>query len=214
MRIRGALTAGLAAAAFLTTTHAHAVLIGGIEFPDGATSFADSVVSYTPGPDVGAGWNDPADALGIPDGSATSLGDDGVLVLRFTDNSLTTSGDGTPDLHIFEIGGVTEYMNVDISTDAMTWIDLGNVLGQPTSIDIDAIAGVTPGALYSYVRLTDVAPNQTGSPYGEADIDAVGAISSGQAVNVPEPGVLTLVAIGIAGAGFAGRARKKIAAQP
>jgi hypothetical protein len=29
---------------------------------------------------------------------------------------------------------------VDISTNAVTWIDLGDVLGQPTSIDIDSIA--------------------------------------------------------------------------
>jgi len=32
---------------------AHAVLIGGVEFPDGAVSFADSVYSYAPGANVG-----------------------------------------------------------------------------------------------------------------------------------------------------------------
>ncbi len=170
---------------------AHAVLIGGVEFPDGAVSFADSVYSYIPGANVGPGYNDPDAALGTPDNSDVSLGINGALILQFTDNSLTTSGDNNADLHIFEIGSVTEWMNVAISTDALSWIDLGNVLGQPSSIDIDSIAGVTPGTLYSYVRISDIPPNQSGYPWGEADIDAVGAISS--AAPVPEPSTLLLL---------------------
>ena len=99
-----ALIAGMSIA-----TQADAVLIGGVEFPEGAVSFADSVVNYSPGPDVGAGWNDPAQALGIPDytgsaGKAVSLGEGGSLTLQFTDNSLTTSGNADADLWIFEIG--------------------------------------------------------------------------------------------------------------
>jgi hypothetical protein len=170
---------------------AHAVLIGGVEFPDGAVSFADSVYSYAPGANVGPGYNNPNAALGTPDNSSVSLGINGSLILQFTDNSLTTSGDNAADLHIFEIGAVTEWMNVAISTDALSWIDLGNVLGQPSNIDIDPIAGVTPGTLYSYVRISDIPPNQSGYPWGEADIDAVGAISS--AAPVPEPSTLLLL---------------------
>lgn len=191
---------------------ATAVIIGGIEFPDGAVSFADAVYSYSPGPDVGPNYNDPNEALGTPDYSnptgSASLGDGGVLTLQFTDNSLTTSGDSTADLHIFEIGGATEWFNVAISKNAADWINLGNVLGQPTSIDIDPISGIVAGALYSYVRLTDVEPNQTGFPYGEADIDAVGAISSGAAAAVPEPATLLLFGTGLVG--LAGVGRKKL----
>jgi len=184
---------------------AHAVLIGGVEFPDGTVSFADSVYSYSPGTNVGPGYDDPSAALGIPDYSganntSVSLGIDGYLILQFTDNSLTTSGDNTSDLHIFEIGGAIEWMNVAISTDALSWIDLGNVLGQPSSIDIDPIAGVTLGTLYSYVRISDISPNQSGYPYGEADIDAVGAISSASPVTpVPEPSTMLLLGSGLFG---------------
>lgn len=197
------------------TTQAGAVLIGGVEFPDGATSFADSVVNYSPGANVGAGWDDPAQALGIPDytgsaGKAVSLGVDGSLTLQFTDNSLTTSGNTDADLWIFEIGGAIESFNVKISTDNVTYIDLGNISGQPSGIDIDAFtgAGVIIGGLYSYVMLTDVAPNQSGSPFGEADIDAVGAISSAPPVNpVPVPAAVWL--FGTALMGFFGMSRKR-----
>jgi hypothetical protein len=208
--MRKLVLAGSAAALLcVMSSNAEADIIGGIEFPDGAVSFADEVASYAAGANVGAGWNDPTDALGVPDynGStgAVSLGIGGVLVVRFTDNSLTTSGDATPDLHVFEIGGVTEVFNLAISTNGIVWIDLGNVLGQPTSVDIDGKAGVVAGQKYSFVRLTDVAPNQSGSPFGEADIDAVGAISSAAAV--PEPLTLSLLGVGLAGVGFARRRR-------
>lgn len=171
----------------------------GVTLPDGDISFADSVVAYLPGPDVGANYNDPSDAIGPPDYvdpvGAVSLGEDGVLILQFTDNSLTTSGDNTPDLHIFEIGYV-EYFNVSVSTNLTSWVNLGNVLGQPTSIDIDGVAGISPGERYSYVRLADVAPNrQYDTPYGEADIDAVAAISSSAPV-VPAPGAILLAVLG------------------
>jgi hypothetical protein len=186
--------------------------IDGITFPDGAVSFADAVVSYAPGADVGGEFDDPLDALGLPDYNgatgAVALGNNGVLVLRFTDNSLTTSGDATPDIHVFEVGGVTEFFNLAISLDGFTWIDLGNVLGQPTSVNIDGKPGVVSGAKYSFVRLTDVDPDQTGFPFGEADIDAVGAISSAEAVpTVPEPG--TLFMLGSAMLGVVAIARRR-----
>lgn len=191
-----------------------AVTYSGVDFPDGSISFADAVVDYSLGSDVAAPWNDPENALGIPDydgtgNTAVSLGEGGWAIFQFTDNSLTTSGDDTADLHIFEVGGVTEWFNVQISIDASSWIDLGNVLGQPTSIDIDPIAGVTLWEKYSYVMLTDISPNQSGSPYGEADIDAIGAISSAPPVvsTVPVPAAVWL--FGTAIAGFAGFSRYK-----
>jgi hypothetical protein len=181
--------------------NADPVTIDGITFPQGAASFADVVASYSPGANVGGTYADPTAALGLPDYNrsagvgAASLGVGGSLVLRFTDNSLTTSGDSTADLHVFEVGSAVEFFNVAISRDGVNYLDLGTVRGQPTSLDIDSVAGVVAGGLYSWVRLSDVAPNQSGFPFGEADIDAVGAISSAAAT--PEPATLSLVGIAL-----------------
>lgn len=192
--------AGVAVLAMTATATAEPITVNGITFPQGAASFADLVSSYSPGPDVGGAYANPAAALGLPDynGStgAASLGEGGSLTLRFTNNSLTTSGDSAPDLHVFEVGSAVEFFNVAISRDGVTYLDLGSVRGQPTSLDIDAVPGVVAGGLYSWVRLTDVAPNQSGFPFGEADIDAVGAISS--TAVTPEPATLTLVGIALA----------------
>ena len=193
----------VASTSLLVAVHASATPIGGIEFPQGAISFADLVVSYMPGSDVGGTYMGPAEALGTPDYNdsmeegAVSLGEGGSLTVAFTDNSLTTSGDSEKDLWIFEIGSAVESFQVEISTNNINWIDLGFVLGQPTGIDIDAIIGVDVGELYSYVRLTDTPGNQSGFPYGEADIDAVGAISSGQAVPLPAPAGFALFGLGL-----------------
>ena len=170
----------------------------GITFLDGDISFADEVISFNPGPDVAAPHDDQNLVLGAPDGSHISLGDNGSIIVRFSDNSLTTSGDATADLHIFEVGARVEVFNIAISQDLVNWIDLGDLSGQPTSIDIDAVAGVVQFAQYSYVRLTDVDPNQTGSPFGEADIDAIGAISSAPPVAIHAPGALAFLGLGFA----------------
>ena len=194
------------------SANASATPYGGVEFPGGAASFADAVVGYSPGSDVGPGWDDPLAALGIPDypgtNTAVSLGDDGWLKLQFTDNSLTTSGNNANDLWIFEIGNAIETFNVQISTDDITYIDLGNFSGQPGGIDIDANISVIPSTLYSYILLTDVTGNQTGFPFGEADIDAVGAISSAPPVSaVPVPAAFWL--FGTALVGFIGVSRRR-----
>lgn len=190
---------------------AHAVPFGGIEFPDGEISFADRVVSFSPGPDVGPGYDDPTLALGTPDGDHLSLGDGGEVILEFTNNSLTTSGDATPDLHVFEVGAVVESFNLAISVDGLSWIDLGTLSGQPTSVDIDGIVGVTSGEFYSFVRIGDAPGNQTNYPFGEADIDAVGAIASAPPVEPPpttkvfEPGTFALLGAGLLGLGVTRR---------
>lgn len=190
------------------------LIFDGITFPDGAVSFADQVVTYTEGDNVGNAHDNPADALGTPDfvDAATdtgyvSLGNGGQLILRFTNNSLTTSGDATADLHVFEIGGVVEAFELAISVDGASWLGLGTLSGQPTSIDIDGVTGVTPGTQYSFVRLTDP-PGDAGSgfPFAEADIDAVGAIASAAPVpqgpsQVPGPNAMLLLAAALIGLG-------------
>lgn len=158
----------------------------GVEFPQGSVSFADAVVSYAPGSGVSAPYNNPERALGIPDYISeeedryVSLEDEGVLILRFTDNSLTTSGDDANDLWVFEIGGSIEPTSVAISTNGMDWIDVGDTGGAISGIDIDAFigAGVVAGEKYSFVKLIDLLPHQSNTPWTGADIDAVGAISS------------------------------------
>lgn len=196
LSIACALSAGFSSASYAAT-------YGGIEFPGGVESFADAVVSFTPGTNTGVGtptnpgvdgypYDDPTNALGTPEENNTrfftALGDGGELVLQFTDNFLTTSGDASADLHIFEVGGQIEEFFVAISTDGSSWIDLGLITGQPLpagSIDIDGVAGVTQGGLYSYVRLIDSGTNGSLDPWAGADIDAVGAISSVSSVPVP-----------------------------
>lgn len=181
---------------------ASAEIYGGVEFEHGAASFADEVMRYQPTDGVSVLHNDPSAALGIPDyrsdSNYVSLGDNGILFLKFTDNSLTTSGDDSDDLCLFEIG-TKESFSVEISPSGLDWISVGNSSGGTYGINIDDYLsfGVVLGEKYSYVKLTDLLPSETGSPYSGADIDAVGAIRS--ALPVPIPGAVWLLGAGIAG---------------
>lgn len=192
-----------------------AELIRGIEFPQGAISFADAVVSFSPGL-VGGGSQPstphlgPSNALGVPNyagvnGCASqlacsfvSLGDGGSIVLRFIDNKLTGSGSTARDLHIFEVGPDVEDTFVDISKDGITWHGVGKVFGATSSIDIDAY-GWGKSDEFAYVRLTDdgAEGGQSGITVG-ADIDALGAISS-VATPVPEASAWLMMLAGLSG---------------
>lgn len=192
------LTPLIAAGALAGANLAQAVIYQGIDFPDGAISFADAVVSYDPLFDGGPGpthlnFTDPAEALGIPDytggGTGTgsvSLGDGGRIILEFLDNFLTGSDDAGFDLHIFEVGPDVEDTFVDISKDGAIWHAVGKVSGGISSIDIDSF-GFTSADLFSFVRLTDdtLLDGQGGSTVG-ADIDAVGAITTIRRAPVPD----------------------------
>ncbi|MDJ0574304.1 MAG: Ig-like domain-containing protein [Xenococcaceae cyanobacterium MO_234.B1] len=172
------------------------------DFPQGATSYGDEIVSFTEGTGnsnyTNSIYKNPQTALGEPslwDGGGVAsgwtndkgvaLGQGGEIVIKFTDNYLTVSGDECADLWIFEIGGAVEATTVEVSKDGVNWENLGQVEGATSGIDLDAL-GYDSTDLFSYVRLTDD-PNITnglGRKSG-ADIDAVGAISSINTTAVP-----------------------------
>lgn len=180
VRCASAMTAMALAGGMATSAQAESVY-DMIVFPQGDISFADSVVAYEP--DFGGGKTptqrtDPLAGLGAPDGSAVSLGSGGRLTLQFTDNALAGSGDGMYDLHIFEIGGLTEATFVEISKDGNTFFDVGRVSGSTDSIDIDSF-GFGADDVFHFVRLRDDPDHsQAIGRWVGADIDAVGAIST------------------------------------
>ncbi len=213
---------GMAVVGCIAAFPAHAVPIGGVEFPDGTASFADGVVDYSPGmvgTSPAAEFRGAANALGAPDYNNEStcadaasctfvtLGDGGSITLRFTDNVLTGSDDSDADLHIFEVGSDVEDTFVEVSADGIVFTAVGKVFGAVSSIDIDAFGFTSADALF-YVRLTDDGNEggQSGASVG-ADIDAVGAIST-RRIDVPEPGAVGLLGLGLlALAGTRRRAR-------
>jgi hypothetical protein len=205
----------------LGASQATAEVFGGVDFPQGAISFADTLVSYLPGPGgVSAPHAGAGNALGPPDdpgGGAfcasqatcpyVSLGVGGAIVLGFTDNVLTGSGSDALDLWVFEVGGDVEDTTVEISVNGLTWLSVGLVTGGTRGVDLDAFGYGTSSA-FSFVRLTDVAAEgeQSGTTVG-ADIDSVGAISTRAAV--PEPTTWALMLLGFASLGSALRRARR-----
>lgn len=212
---------GATVVTLLSAVSSQAANFGGVEFPKGAISFADRVVSYNPVIKHGNPISlvrDPSKALGSPDCGffdlcSVSLGYGGSITLQFIDNFLTGSGNKALDLWIFETGPNVEDTFVDISKDGVTWHSVGKILGGTRGIDIDAF-GWGRKDLFSFVRLTDD-PNQgnrnrfsaIADIFAGADIDAVGAISSAlreqppaekPPKSVPEPsGALSLFAVSV-----------------
>jgi len=180
----------------------------GVNFPDGAASFADEVVSYNLV--GGASGGNPNNALGAPDRSYVSLGTKGYIVLKFIDNALTTSGDSNPDLYVKE-GGTSsaELAEVFISVDGTNWIKVGNA-NRKELFDIDSVAGVVQGAKYPYVKLVDLNGTPTTASWEGADVDSVGAISSSNPVveednsssEIPEFPTIAIPMVAILGLAF------------
>jgi hypothetical protein len=205
-----------AGALSLAASTAQAEIIGGVEFPQGDISFADAVVSYTlnPASIPAVVYQGPSNAIGAPDYtgascasqaacSFVSLGAGGALVLQFTNNVLTGSGNTNDDLWIFEVGPNVEDTTVDVSVDGVTWLSVGLVTGSTRGIDIDAFGFGTSSA-FSYVRLIDVIAEGGAGNGGSvgADIDAVGAISTrAVTTGVPEPGAWALMLLGFGAMG-------------
>ena len=183
----------LVALATITTQTAFGEIFGGVEFPSGVTSFADDWVSYDPLPPadgLNPDFQRPQEALGPPsedfvcDGTPppecehVTLGNGGSLVVQFTDNYLTGSGDASIDLWIFEVGPEVEDCTIEISKDGITWESVGNIAGATAGIDIDQY-GFDQTDQFSFVRITDIAEkDRSTTEWAGADIDAVGAISS------------------------------------
>ena len=172
----------------LIPTTARAAIFGGVEFPLGELSFADSLTSFSPGGGTGGLPIDPIRALGSPDGSFTPLGNAGSLVVEFTDNLLVDQNvvEGGLDLFIFEIGEIEDF-SVSISSDGINFIDVGTFMPSSLTTGIDIAPFVDPGDTFRFVRIEDLGAGQAGGNPG-ADIDAVGAIGSVAVnVDVPEP---------------------------
>jgi hypothetical protein len=157
-----------------------------VVFPSGDISWADAVVSFTPGDPAASRSRDPNAALGGPDYQGTddaadeatyvSLGHGGELVLELTDNVLV-DGEG-PDLAIFEIGPEVEPILITISEDGQNWtIDVGRVEGSTCTVDIAAF--VKTGQHFRFIKLTDAkAGKSNDSDWPGADVNAVGAINT------------------------------------
>lgn len=148
--------------------------------PLGELSFADRVVSFTPGERPSkAPFDYPGSALGPPDYKNTysadfiSLGCNGVLITQFTDNVLVDV-DGV-DLYIFEIGPFVEKTELAISKDGETWIEVGEIEGARSEVDIGPF--VEKGDKFYFVRLTN-AGTACGGNHSGADIDAIAAVGA------------------------------------
>ena len=163
-------------------------IIKGVPFPQGPISFADEVIEYKPGKGAEPPYTSSMASVGTPDYlnddckplcQDVSLGAQGVIILKFVDNYLTTSGDDSLDLWVFEVGSNVEATKVDVSVNGVDWIDVGSVAGATSGVNIDAFKdnGIVEDVKYRYIRLTDIR-GAGKPPYQGADIDAVGAISA------------------------------------
>ncbi len=154
-----------------------------VKLPLGDLSFADSLISYTPGtpspiPQNAEGWL----ALGTPNfnpdsaSGFVSLGTGGTIILKFTNNALVNING--PDLYVFEMGKYVEETFLYVSKDAKNWISVGKIGGGNALIEIGD--STKPGEIFNYVKLVDA---KTYTKKGDnmwpgADIDAVAAIGS------------------------------------
>jgi len=207
----------LGALAFSSTANAQytspsGTVYEGLNLPAGEISFADEIVDYTPGNGWTAGdaQNDPTAILGAPDwvsnpwdGQGVSLGGQGSITVKFTDNALTGSGTDADDLWIFEIGKAVEAASIAISQTGSDWLNVGAIGGSTSGVDIDPFlvdAGYDITDQFFFVKITDIEGHgaKNSGKWG-ADIDAVAAISTqpSTSTDVPEPAMmLGLLAFG------------------
>ena len=161
-----------------------AAVFNGMEFSMGTMAFADAVPTggYTRGQGVSDVYASSDRALGVPDAlnkgieptdpnvsnvalGTVSLGRGGSLIVQFVDNFLTGSGDSRPDLAIFETGQI-ESVQVAVSRDNVTYVNVGIASGSSNLIDLDA-AGFGLEDRFSFVRLTDLRQGTSNSALPE-----------------------------------------------
>ncbi|MBR6653418.1 MAG: S-layer homology domain-containing protein [Oscillospiraceae bacterium] len=150
-----------------------------ITIPGGAKSCATKVVDFT----AGYPWTsderamNPEDILGAPDYNASTdenylcLGAYGSITLEF--DIFITDGEGI-DIYVFEIGGHVEATKVEVSTDLVTWIEVGTAEGSLCGVDMNG--KVPADGKYKYVRITDIEGQSSSWP--GADIDAVAGLNA------------------------------------
>lgn len=165
------------------------------DIPGTAQGYATKVVSYSPGPGVGASYAVPSRALGAPNYYSASeqpfsLGPGGNVVLSFDPLVIKKSGTSDADFYVYEEAGY-ESWDVYVSNDGVNWIkapvafqdinpaplqtttNRGSVVGY----DVDSLA--SSNGTFAYVKLVDTS-NTTFSGTPGSDIDAV-VITSSQA---------------------------------
>ena len=130
---------------------------------------AARVESYLPTPfvDPNAGFIDPQQALGPPDGRTVALGESAHVVLRFFREVVDGPG---PDLRVYEIGPDNAEALVAVSQDAERWVEFPNrIVGQVNDLEFEGL-DITP-IFFVRVRGLDRAGTEPGF-----DLDALEAL--------------------------------------
>ena len=142
--------------------------------PSSGDPYADAVKVYTQGPGVSGIYGDPLNAIGAPDNGGVSLGDGGSITLQFTDN-VALDGPGF-DLRIIELGAQAENAQISVS-DGGPFVVIGTATTQAAFFDISG----TGLGFVTEVKIDDLAPNTSFSPFAGYDLDSVTALNSGAA---------------------------------
>ncbi len=197
--------------ALLLCGRATARVYGGIDFPQGAASFADAVHSYDPyfsgGPaPTAANFSDPGEALGVPDYTggpdgegAVALGRGGKLELVFKDLVLVNSGDAAFDLAIFEVGPLAERVLVGLRPANLTtrttlgaacidalppndaYCEIGAFPGGTIQVDIDAFFPSLPSGALRFDAAQIIDDPNEGNHTGTAPGADIDAVGAIQA---------------------------------
>ncbi len=160
----------------------------GVEFPNGVNSFADRVIFPSSDNNISTR------ILGIPNSNEGGLlsfifpsnsnlvlkqGES--VIIKFSNNLLTGSGDAKPDLWVFTRGNPSTSLFVEVSKDPgidlKQWQPVGKVNPANGGINIDDF-GWGKNDFFSYVRLTNESLKGSDQPIPDIELDAVGAISS------------------------------------